>query len=584
MKSGCQQKTPIAPLPFLMETRLPEKRSVSSCPVCQARRFRYLFSVETHRLVRCTECDFTLLNPQPLDSHLAAIYSRDYFLASNDPVRENAFAQLKSRTAESYLDELAEYSGVRSGKLLEIGSGPGAMLLAAARRGFSVTGVEYSSHACDTARQRLSSDNLPGEIIQGEIEDIAHRAGEFDVCVMADLIEHVRDPRKTLELVHRLLRPGGVVFIATPSLDSWSAKLMWTRWMEFKPEHLSYFSRKTLEGLLFSQGFRRLVWGPGHKILSYDYIQGHFEKFRVRGFTAFVRTVGACLPRTAREQERRVVASGMIMMGQKEEKREKPLLSIIMPVFNESSTFRVAFEQLLAHPFSGFEVEYIVVESNSTDGTRAIVNEYANHAGVRVILEDRPRGKGHAVRTGLKAARGDFVAIQDADLEYDLEDYDALLDPLLHNREAFVLGARHGGRAWKMRQFTGQPIASLLMNFGHWFFTTLLNLFYRVRLKDPFTMYKIFRRDCIHGLEFESNRFDFDWEIVIKLIRRGYVPREIAVNYRSRSFKEGKKVSVIRDPLTWLRALVRFRFVAIPRWAPVHEPSRRAIQTASSSE
>lgn len=115
-------------------------------------------------------------------------------------------------------------------------------------------------------------------------------------------------------------------------------------------------------------------------------------------------------------------------------------------------------------------------------------------------------------------------------------------------------------------------MASMALNLGHWFFTTLLNVCYFVRLKDPFTMYKVFRRDCIHGLPFECNRFDFDWEIVIKLIRRGYVPVEIPVNYRSRSFKEGKKVSIIRDPLTWFRAVIRFRFVQIPRWVAPTKP------------
>jgi SAM-dependent methyltransferase len=565
-----------------MEAESAHHPLVPLCPVCGTRRFRYLFSVERYRLVRCTDCSFSFLNPQPSNAELGAIYSQNYFLGSGDEAKESAFARLKLRTAEAYLDQLVSYSGQKTCRLLEIGSGSGAMLVAAARRGFDVTGVEYSEHACATARSRLGHENLKGEVVRGEIDAIAHRLGEFDACVMADLIEHVRDPKHFVQVVHQVLRPGGVIFIATPSLDSWSAKMMSTQWMEFKPEHLSYFSRKTLEGLLFSEGFRTLAWQPGHKILNYDYIQEHFEKFPTRFFTSAVKAVGACLPSSLRAREARVVASGMVMMGRRAEKPTRPRLSIIMPVFNEIGTFHSAFTKLLTHPFPSFDVEYLVVESNSTDGTREIVNQFARHPGVRVILEDRPRGKGHAVRTGLAAAQGDFVAIQDADLEYDLDDYDALLDPLLHNREAFVLGARHGGRAWKMRQFTGQPIASIAMNFGHWFFTTLLNVCYLVRLRDPFTMYKIFRRDCIHGLPFECNRFDFDWEIVIKLIRRGYVPVEIPVNYRSRSFKEGKKVSVIRDPLTWLRALVRFRFVRLPRWAePVEQPDAAKVETAT---
>ncbi len=565
-----------------MEAQDDRKFPVPVCPVCGAHRFRYLFSVEQHRLLRCTDCEFTLLNPQPSNSELAAIYSKNYFLGSGDETKESAFAQLKLRTADSYLDQLESYGGLKKGRLLEIGSGSGALLVAAARRGYDVTGVEYSEHACTTTRARLAAEGLSGEVVCGEIDAIAHRVGEFDACVLADLIEHVRDPRQFVQIVHRILRPGGIIFIATPSLDSWSAKAMSTRWMEFKPEHLSYFTRKTLEGLLFSEGFRTLAWQPGYKILNYDYIQEHFQKFPVPFFTALVKAFGACLPASWRARECRVVASGMVIMGRRAEKSTRPKLSIIMPVFNEAATFREAFTRLLAHPLPAFDIEYIIVESNSTDGTRAIVNEYVGHPGVRVILEDRPRGKGHAVRAGLNAAQGDFIAIQDADLEYDLDDYDALLDPLLNNREAFVLGARHGGRAWKMRQFTGQPITSLTMNFGHWFFTTLLNACYLVWLKDPFTMYKIFRRDCIHGLPFECNRFDFDWELVIKLIRRGYVPVEIPVNYRSRSFKEGKKVSVIRDPITWLRAVVRFRFVHLPRWAkPEERPAATVVETAA---
>ena len=101
------------------------------------------------------------------------------------------------------------------------------------------------------------------------------------------------------------------------------------------------------------------------------------------------------------------------------------------------------------------------------------------------------------------------------------------------------------------------------MNLGHWLFATLLNLLYQQRLKDPFTMYKVFRADGLHNLNFECDRFDFDFELVIKLVRKGYVPFEIPVNYRLRSFDEGKKVNICRDPLTWLRAIVKFRFQQI---------------------
>jgi 2-polyprenyl-3-methyl-5-hydroxy-6-metoxy-1,4-benzoquinol methylase len=526
------------------------KRTVTHCAVCGGHRFRYLFSIEEHRLVRCGECNFTLLNPQPSDHDLSALEN------TGEPV-DAADAQLRQRTAVRTLDELAAYAGSSRGKLLEIGCGDGTLLIAAAQRGFAVTGVERSASACERARSRLLAEGVAGEIVHGDVDAVDARAGEFDACIVADLLERVRDPRQFIQQLHRLLRPGGVLYVATPSLDSWSAQLRSARWAEFKPEHLFYFNRRSLESLLFAQGFRGLTWTPDHEILSRDRPR-HVEE-DARSPESAPRT-GSLLPAPLRAWKYRLATSGMVVIGRRADRPARPLLSIIVPAYNEAATFRTAFARLLAHPFPACDVEFIVVESNSTDGTREMVNAYARHPGVRVLLEDRPRGKGHAVRTGLRAAQGDFIAIQDADLEYDLDDYDSLLEPLLNNREAFVLGARHGGRSWKMRQFAGQPLTSGLLNFGHWFFTALLNVSLGVRLKDPFTMYKLFRHDCIHDLEFEANRFDFDWELVIKLIRKGYIPIEIPVNYRSRSFHEGKKVSVIRDPLSWFVALAKFRF------------------------
>jgi glycosyltransferase involved in cell wall biosynthesis len=243
-------------------------------------------------------------------------------------------------------------------------------------------------------------------------------------------------------------------------------------------------------------------------------------------------------------------------------------------------------EALLRKELTGFQMEIVVVESNSTDGTREAALKYKGHPKVKLILEEQPRGKGHAVRTGLKVASGDYVLIQDADLEYDLEDYDALLEHLVAGRSAFVLGSRHGGRdVWKMRQFTGQRGLSLVFNFGHWFFTTLINVLFFQRLRDPFTMFKVFRRDCLSGLEFECNRFDFDFELLIKLIRKGYRPVELPVNYRSRSYKEGKKVSMFRDPVSWLGALAWLRWVKIDPMSVIgrtHNPRKElgSIKTA----
>lgn len=238
---------------------------------------------------------------------------------------------------------------------------------------------------------------------------------------------------------------------------------------------------------------------------------------------------------------------------------QPPILSVVVPVYNEIATVQEALDAIVAKQVAGWVLEIIIVESNSTDGSREIVRRYEGRERVRVLLEPEPRGKGHAVRAGLGLATGDVVLIQDADMEYDLADYEVLLAPLATRSQSFVLGSRHGEGGWAIRKFTDQPLQALVLNAAHWFFTFCLNASLGIWLKDPFTMYKVFRRDAIDGLTLECNRFDFDWELLIKLVRRGHRPIEIPINYESRSFKEGKKVTFFRDPLTWMVALVKYR-------------------------
>jgi SAM-dependent methyltransferase len=543
------------------------------CPLCSAEGLRYQFTQGATPIVQCSGCGLLMRNPQPSDAELDAIYTEHYFLGSDDPqTLADETSRLKRQTAAMYLDEVEARLGVdrqrtRALRLLELGSGLGDLLVEATSRGYEVTGVEYSASSVRTANERLGA----ARVLRGGIGDVSLRAEHFDVAVLADLIEHTRDPLTDLRHVWRVLRPGAVLFIAVPSLDSWSARLMREHWMEFKDEHLFYFDSLNMQWLLFKAGFEQVEIDAGHKRLSPDYVIKHFERFPVPLLSPAARLTGTLLPGPLRRRSITVVASGINVLGRRAalpppgERLER--LSIVMPVFNERATFPLVIKQLLSKEISGMEIEIVIVESNSTDGTRDEVRKVEGRPGVRVIFEDRARGKGHAVRSGLAHATGDFVLIQDADLEYDLNDYESLLEPLRTGRAAFVLGARHGmnGQSWKVRHFTDQVIVSHVMNLGHLFFTGLFNRVYGTRLHDPFTMFKVFRRDCLHGLTFESNRFDFDWELVGKLVRAGYMPLEIPVNYQSRSFAQGKKVSLLRDPLTWFRACFKYRFVPLGR-------------------
>ncbi|HTM31326.1 MAG TPA: glycosyltransferase [Vicinamibacterales bacterium] len=559
-----------APVPSADQPR------ISACPLCGHDRLVYQFTHDITPIVKCDGCSLLMRNPQPSDAHLAAIYTDTYFLgtAPADQGRNETFVHevdaLKRATASAYLDRIEAYRGWtpetrRGRRLLEVGSGLGNLLLEARERGYDVTGVEYAEASVARANARIGDE----VVVQGTVESAPLSDGSYDVCIFADVIEHTRDPLTVMTRAWELLAPSGTLFVAIPSLDSWSARWMRQSWMEFKAEHLFYFDSRTLESLVVRAGFERVRIEKGRKTLSPAYVIAHFDRFPVPVISPMGRVARAVLPTALLHQRLKVVASGIDVVAEKSAAgpidRRRPRLSVIMPVFNERATFSEVIDRLLAKDMPGLDLEIIIVESNSSDGTREDVRKVEAHPRVRVVYEEAPRGKGHAVRAGLARATGDFILIQDADLEYDLDDYEILLEPLRTFRRAFVLGSRHGPTrtAWKIRHFTDQVFVSSVMNFGHVFFTTLFNVVYSTSLGDPFTMYKVFRRDCLSGLSFEADRFDFDWELMAKLVRAGYVPIEIPVNYTSRSFTEGKKVSFWRDPLTWIRACFKYRFVTL---------------------
>ncbi|EDY19952.1 glycosyl transferase family 2 [Chthoniobacter flavus Ellin428] len=510
-------------------------RQLAECPLCASRRLRYAFSRDNQRAVRCADCRFLFLNPQPADA-----------LPAPPPSHE-----VLAEKARSFLVELARYRGPHGGRMLLLGELDNPLRALAEQAGFGVTQAEDATE---------------------------HAGAGFDLCVLWQMLGQRRDPAALLKAAHGALKPGGYLAVATPSLDSLPARTLQQEWPAFRAGQLSFFDGQTLQTALFFAGFDQMIVEPARRRMNLGNL-AHYCENTPRAFAGgLIRAFAKLAPRAVRQVERDVPSSDMLAFGRAAVLRAKRVLSIVVPAFNEAASFEELIEAVLAKEVPGLDIEVIVVESNSTDGTREIAQRYQSHPRVKLILEEKPRGKGHAVRTGLAEATGDFILIQDADLEYDLEDYDALLEPLITGREAFVLGSRHSGSVWKMRQFSGQAGLSAFLNFGHWFFTTLVNVLFGQRLKDPFTMFKVFRRDCLFGLTFECNRFDFDYELLVKLVRKGYRPLELPVNYRSRSFKQGKKVSMIRDPLMWLRALVKLRLATID---PLTEVAKSRPATAN---
>jgi SAM-dependent methyltransferase len=389
--------------------------------------------------------------------------------------------------------------------------------------------------------------------------------GSYDICVAVCAVERMADPALGLARLYELLKMGGKLLLVAPLMDSWPARFCRDAWTELRPENRFYFSARTLRFLLLDGGFHRIWTEPDRRRYSLARLERRARMYPTSWLTRLIRTTCGLVPETLREQLKvRIPTSACLVTATKTEKRLRPKLSIVMPVYNEITTFEECFRAVSGKEVPGLEKEIIVVESNSSDGTREVARSICRGPTTRLILQEKPAGKGNAVRAGLGEVRGDIVLIQDADLEYDVEDYDELVKPILQRRAALVLGSRHTG-TWKLRRFNDQPLVASFFNLGHVFFCAAINLMFGQSMKDPFTMYKVFQKDCLYGLALECDRFDFDFEILIKILRKQFEPLELPVNYRARSLSEGKKVTAVRDPLTWIRALVKYRFCKIPR-------------------
>ena len=220
-------------------------------------------------------------------------------------------------------------------------------------------------------------------------------------------------------------------------------------------------------------------------------------------------------------------------------------LSVIIPIYNERTTIRELLERVESVPIP---LEVIVVDDCSSDGTTRILRELEGPNRI-FLFHTANQGKGAALRTGVARATGDYVVIQDADLEYDPQDYLKLLGPVLDGRAAVVYGSRLQA---------GRPS----MFWRHWlanrFLTALTNVLYGATLTDMETCYKLFRTDVIKNLRIESNRFNVEPEITAKLLRTGVVIHEVPIGYSGRNVSEGKKIGW-KDFVSAVWTLVRYR-------------------------
>lgn len=232
-------------------------------------------------------------------------------------------------------------------------------------------------------------------------------------------------------------------------------------------------------------------------------------------------------------------------------------LSVIIPVYNEIKTIDEVLSRVLALKLKNLDKEVIVIDDFSTDGTREKLRK-AKYKNIKIIFHEKNKGKGAAIKTGLKHATGNIIIFQDADLEYDINDYHKLVKPIVDGIADVVYGSRFLGKKTK---FLGHKAFMPLNYIGNKMLIVLTNILFRTNLTDMDTCYTVFKSNIIKNLKLKSDSFEITPEITAKILKKGIRICEVAINYSGRDYSEGKKLNRWKDGLKAAYCLAKYKLV-----------------------
>ena len=482
------------------------------------------------KIVRCMTCGLVFAIPE---TRLKEI-TRDYVdMADPEYLKEE-----KGRRAQAgiVLKKIAKFK--KSGKLLDIGCGPGFFLDEAKRRGWETRGADLSRWSRDYAKEHFNV-----EVFQGLLGDAHFPDRSFDVIVMNDVIEHLEDPKSVLREVRRILKNDGVIYISTPDIQSFLSRFLRAKWWGINKYHLFYFSKKTIEKLFDEIGFKPLRYSPYPRVFSLNY-----WATRLRSYPAFVYKpiellsnigdLGHSLLKVTLHDQIGVIAkkiqrldSVIVDEEKKEAPAEKPKVIVVLPAYNAAKTL----ERTVADIPKDFVDEIILVDDRSGDDTVKI----AKKIGLTVYEHKKNLGYGGNQKTCYTRALehgADIVIMVHPDYQYDPKIIPQMIEPIARGQADAVFGSRmmkggalEGGMPlWKHN-------ANILL-------TALENVALGTYLTEYHSGFRAYSAKLLKRINFKANsdNFIFDTEIIVQALANRFKIEEVPI--RTRYFEEASSI------------------------------------------